>query len=117
MKLIVHDEKLKEQMVEKYHQADEKVHAIHIGEHEVEEVFIKFVDLQKSAGQARMVVARKPIVAERGAKFRYLLDDFAKLESDLSLNRLYSNGRLNVYYVHAVESSQGKRCKPLGDDE
>ena len=55
----------------KYHQADEKVHAIHIGEHEVEEVFTKFVDLQESVGQAGVVVVvRKPIVAERGAKLR-----------------------------------------------
>jgi glycosyltransferase involved in cell wall biosynthesis len=33
--IIVHGEKLKEQMVKEYHQAGEKVHAIHIGEHQV----------------------------------------------------------------------------------
>ena len=33
--IIVHGEKLKKQMVEEYHQASEKVHALHIGEHEV----------------------------------------------------------------------------------
>ena len=33
--IIVHGEKLKEQMVKEYHLPSEKVHAIHIGEHEV----------------------------------------------------------------------------------
>ena len=64
-----------------------------------------------------MMIARKPIAAERGAKFRYLPDDSAKLKGGLSLNRLYLNGGLDVHYVHAVESSLRNRCRPLGDDE
>ena len=83
----------------------------------MEEVFTKFIDLQASVTQAGVMVATKLIVTERRAKFRYLTDDAAKIEGDLSLDKLYLNGGPDVYYVHAVESSLGKHCKPWGDDE
>jgi len=37
------------------------------------------------------------------AKFRYWPSDFRKLETDQSLDKLYSNSGLDVYYVHAAE--------------
>lgn len=83
----------------------------------MEELFTKFIDLQESVGQARVMVARKPIVDGRRAKFMYLPYDLATLESDLSLDRLHLNGGLDTHYVHAVKSPLGKRYKPLGDDE
>ena len=83
----------------------------------MEEVFTKFIDLQESVSQARVMASQRLIVAERVAKFGCLPYDSATLKSDLSLDRLYLNCGLDIHCVHAVKSSQGKRCKPLGDDK
>jgi glycosyltransferase involved in cell wall biosynthesis len=57
--IIVHGERLKQQMIEEYHLPSEKVHAIHIGEHEVAP-FKKYEreDIKKEVGNLVLFFGR-----------------------------------------------------------
>jgi len=80
----------------------------------MEEILTKFIDFPESINQAIVTAAKKLIIAGPRADFGCLSHGSAKLKSDLSLDRFYLNGGLNVHYVHVVKRPEGKHCKPVG---